>query len=195
MRQYPFAALITPSANSVVATHLPFTIQGEKQPEVLIAHMAKANNHWKQFAQQESLVIFSEPHSYISTRHYEPGNQVPTWNYVAVHVYGTPEILHSAAGRTTALEALINASEPEYMHQWQKLDDAYRDKLLNGIVAFRMPVQRIETRWKLSQNRTEGERERIIASLADDPETTAQQIGAMMKENQNRSNHAKTIGD
>ncbi len=155
IKAYPFATIITDDSGTPIATHLPFTVEKNGDQLMLTAHMAKANPHWKLFSsEKQSLVIFSEPHAYVSTTNYEKDENVPTWNYVAVHVYGNPKILESVEQKTKVLEELINQSEPAYMVQFKTLDEKYKNGLLNGIVAFQFKAEKIEAKFKLSQNRT-----------------------------------------
>src|SRR5215211_253242 len=92
MREFNFAALVTAENDFPVATHLPFIIEKRNEKIILCAHLAKANLQWKQFAGREILVIFQEPHAYVSPVLYAEGLNVSTWNYVAVHTYGKARV-------------------------------------------------------------------------------------------------------
>src|SRR4051794_26871215 len=92
MREFNFATLITSKNNSPTATHLPFIIEKRAEKVYLLAHLAKANLHWQQFENDEILVIFQAPHTYISPLLYEKPENVPTWNYIAVHAYGRAKL-------------------------------------------------------------------------------------------------------
>ena len=91
MREFNFAALVNYAKNKPWATHLPFIVLEEEGKLILKAHMAKANPQWAAFNNEEVLVIFQEPHAYISPALYENKVSVPTWNYIAVHAYGVPK--------------------------------------------------------------------------------------------------------
>ncbi|HVV56712.1 MAG TPA: FMN-binding negative transcriptional regulator, partial [Mucilaginibacter sp.] len=93
MKRYSFASIITTINDKPVATHLPFLVQEENGKLLLRSHFAKANPQWKEIENKTSLVIFSEPHAYISPSNYESAKVVPTWNYIAVHAYGKARIL------------------------------------------------------------------------------------------------------
>jgi len=94
MQRYNFGTIITAVDGVPQATHLPFVIS-EKDGEIIItSHFAKANKQWEHIATNENLVVFSEPHAYVSPRHYELKANVPTWNYLAVHAYGTAKLIH-----------------------------------------------------------------------------------------------------
>src|SRR4051794_37446922 len=95
MREFSFATLVTAENDFPTATHVPFIIEKREDKIVLSAHLAKANGHWKQFAEKPILVIFQEPHAYISPALYVEKINVPTWNYVAVHAYGKVKIFET----------------------------------------------------------------------------------------------------
>ena len=88
MRRYNFATLVTAKNEMPFATHLPFIIEETGENLILSSHLARANPQWKDFDGAEVLVVFAEPHAYISPMWYAEKLSVPTWNYVAVHAYG-----------------------------------------------------------------------------------------------------------
>ena len=89
IRANPFALLVGEMEGSPFATHLPFLLDGDS----LLSHFARGNPHWKAIdGHTEMLAVFSGPHAYVSPRWYESEQAVPTWNYVAVHVYGAPRV-------------------------------------------------------------------------------------------------------
>lgn len=188
MRAYPFATLVTSRAGKLTATHLPVLVNtavGEQDAEPqmkLIAHMARANTQWMDFSTDEAMVIFQEPHAFISTRHYERPLSVPTWNYVAVHAYGVPRILESLEQRLAMVERMVLEFEGN-LDQWHTLPDDFKVTKAKGIVAFDMPVTRLYARFKLSQDRTPLEQDNIIETLLarDDIEST---IGTLMQDRQ-----------
>ena len=93
MKEYNFAALVNSAKKRYWATHLPFLIVESGEDIIIKSHMAKANPQWASFKDDEEvLVIFQEPHSYITPKLYENKISVPTWNYIAVHAYGIPLI-------------------------------------------------------------------------------------------------------
>lgn len=180
MREYPFATLISTRDSKITATHLPVLVEERGDDLVLIAHLARANTQWMDFAAaNDAMMIFQEPHAFISTRHYERPLSVPTWNYIAVHAYGTPRILESVAERLSVVERTVLAFEGNLDH-WHALPDDFKRTKANGIVAFEMPVTRLDARFKLSQDRTLLEQQNIIETLVqrDDVEST---IGELMR--------------
>ncbi len=167
MRAWPFAILIgTPSEVSGAApqaTHLPLVVKDEGEHGVIEGHFAKANPQWKALAGNETLVVFSGAHSYVSPTLYADELSVPTWNYIAVHAYGTLTTVEDDEGKAALLEGLIEANESAYAHQWRALPEGFRRTMLAGIVGFRIPIACIEGKFKLSQNRPEVDRRNVRA--------------------------------
>jgi transcriptional regulator len=126
------------------------------------------------------LVIFTEPHAYISPSHYETEIVVPTWNYIAIHAYGVATLLESVEQKAELLKHTIEAFEPGYYQQWQKLPDDYKSRMMNGIVAFEIEVTDLQAKKKLSQNRTKTERENIINSLGQSVDSNIRDIADYM---------------
>jgi transcriptional regulator len=171
MQAYSFAILIGPLDSSAEAaahraTHLPLVVKDEGTHGVLEGHFAKANPHWQSLANRETLVVFPGPHSYVSPSLYVEQLSVPTWNYIAIHAYGTLEPIEDDAGKDALLTRLIQANDPAYSEQWRGLPDGFRRTMLAGIVGFRIPITRIEGKFKLSQNRPEADRRSVYAAHA-----------------------------
>jgi transcriptional regulator len=184
MRAYSFATLVTVKDGAPRATHLPFMVEMTGERMTLYAHMAKANDQWRDFSEdRELLVIFQEPHAYVSPGHYETAHNVPTWNYVAVHFNGHAGILERDEEKLHLLERLIREHDEDYFQKWRELPADYINSKLNGIVAFRVDATRIEARFKLSQDRTRQERENIINEFASSDDSVVAGIGELMKEN------------
>ena len=180
MRSYSFAVLIGPAgtgaADGLQATHLPLVIKDEGEHGLLEGHFAKANPHWKTLAGQETLIVFSGPHSYVSPTLYTESLSVPTWNYIAVHAYGMLSLVENDEDKEKLLAGLMNANEPAYAEKWDRMPDGYRRTMLAGIVGFRIPISRIEGKFKLSQNRPESDRQSVRdehASGSDDQKALA----------------------
>ncbi|HEY9548738.1 MAG TPA: FMN-binding negative transcriptional regulator, partial [Kiloniellaceae bacterium] len=155
----------------------------------LLAHMARANPQWRDFAAlaeagQEALVVFQGPHSYISPTWYGAGPpNVPTWNYVAVHAYGLPEIIEEPAAARALIERLVARQEAGLAPPWSTagLDEAYMAGMLRGLVAFRIPVTRLEAKAKLSQNKTAGQLAAATAVVEAAAAPLARETGAWMR--------------
>lgn len=186
MQRYRFATIVTQVNGLPVATHLPFLVKEENDKLVLQAHFAKANPQWKEIEGNTSLVIFTEPHAYISPNNYEKVENVPTWNYIAVHAYGKAQILDSVEQKTELLKHTINTFDSAYLRQWDALSEQYRSKMMNGIVAFEIEVTDLQAKKKLSQNRSELERENIITSLGKSSDTNEREIAAYMSDLESR---------
>ncbi|MBE0611928.1 MAG: FMN-binding negative transcriptional regulator [Dehalococcoidia bacterium] len=165
MRRYPFGTVVTGGTGGLVASHLPLNASLQGDRFTVASHMAKANGQWREFGGGEVLAIFTEPHAYISPRHYPPGPWVPTWNYVAVHAHGRARVIDDREGKLAVLRDTIASTEPGFQDQFDTYAEGWVDAKLKGIVAFSIDVNRIEGRWKLSQDRDAATRERISAAL------------------------------
>lgn len=181
VRAYPFPTLVTTRTEKISATHLPFLIDERADELFLTAHLAKANTQWMDFdGVRDALVIFQEPHAFISTRHYERPLSVPTWNYVAVHAYGVPRILQGLEERLAVVKRMVQQFEGN-LDQWNSLPDDFRATKASNIVAFEVQVTRLEARFKLSQDRSELEQTRIMETLMDSHASIENAIGEMMR--------------
>jgi transcriptional regulator len=182
MRANPFAILVSNNNDTPFATHLPVII-AEADGQLLVrAHVAKANPHWKMIEQQESLIIFHGPHAYISPALYELRESVPTWNYATVHAYGRGKILASDVDKQQVLAELISQFDSSYLSQWNSFDQQYRSRMLNHIVAFEIAVARVETKFKLSQNRTKAEQENVIQALSKNLDPAISGVADLMRQ-------------
>ncbi len=181
MRRYSFAIIITAHQDYPEATHLPFVIEDRNGTIFLLSHFSKANPQWKSINDKPVLVIFAEPHAYISPSHYEKEENVPTWNYISVHAYGKGRILESAEDGFNLLGKTILTYEPEYQKQWAKLPDKFKNKEFKGIVPFEIEITDLQGKQKLSQNKSEYERNSIINTLSDSEASTEQQLAEYMR--------------
>ena len=167
MRAHNFPVLVTGSGGTLRASHLPAMVQEEGERLVLDMHMARANAQWRDFGAAEALVVFTGPHAYISPRWYEDTERVPTWNYAAVHAYGVPRLIEDQAAKHASQRRLVAALDPQWLAQFDALRPEYVERMLGAIVNFQIAVTRVETRWKLSQNRGRREMELIAAALEE----------------------------
>lgn len=182
MKRYSFATIIGGTGSRPVATHLPFMISVSEETIVLSSHFARANDQWRQMENGEALVIFNEPHAYISPSHYERELNVPTWNYVAVHAYGSYANVTDDDEALSMLEEMIHTYEEGYRTQWDRLPVDYKLRMLKGIVPFKITVAELQAKEKLSQNRSLVEQQRIVASLGRSDETPEKAIAAYMQQ-------------
>lgn len=184
MRENLFVTLVSNSTDGIIATHLPVIVSDDPNPLKLIGHMAKANSQWESFQDSgEVLVIFQGPHAYISPSHYNTQENVPTWNFAAVHAYGTPKIISDEIAALDVLASQIEKYEQAYQPQWNALTDEFKNSKVKGIVPFEITVTRLEGKYKLSQNRAHDEQERIAQSLSSEPDSVRASVGEMMKRN------------
>lgn len=182
MQAHSFATLVSLVNGELFATHLPLVIVTQGGQIVVRGHLARANPHWQELAtQREVLVIFQGPHAYISPTHYEKWESVPTWNYIAVHAYGSARLIQEEAGLLATLAELIAANEAGYQQQWESLPEKFRSGMLSGIVAFEITVTRLEGKFKLSQNRPAGDKTRVAAALESHADPTIAAIGQQMQ--------------
>jgi transcriptional regulator len=185
MRAHPLATLVTLNAGGLIASHLPMVLEpGATEDDfgTLRAHVSRANPQWRDLSERtDALAVFAGPHHYISTAWYpgtyEDGKEVPTWNYAVVHAYGPVGVIHDPAWLLAHVTSLTDQHEAGMPKPW-KVADAPPDFIasqLNGIVGFEIAITRLEGKWKVSQNRTQAEREGVIAGLArlDTPESLA----------------------
>jgi len=183
MRANQFAILISSTEDGPFATHLPLVIQEQEERVILRGHVAKANPHWRYLQQQpRALTIFHGPHAYISPTNYATRENVPTWNYGAVHVYGEARVFSEHAELLTVLHELIPMFEPAYAEQWASLNEGYRERMLSHIVGFEITVSQIEAKFKLSQNRTKEEQANVIKSLSGSADSTVSGTAQLMNE-------------
>lgn len=181
MNQFSFATIITAKDDYPTATHLPFLVTTNDDRVILTSHFAKANEHWKDIENKLVLVIFSEPHAYISTKNYDKELNVPTWNYLSIHAYGQARLITETENAFEALEAAIDNYEASYRQQWDHFPEEYKLKMLGGIVAFEIIVTDLQGKKKLSQNRSDTEKQKIIETLSNSKDTNEQLIAQYMK--------------
>lgn len=181
MQRYSFATLVTVNNNLPSATHLPFVVSQRDEEIVLISHFAKANPQAAEIVNSKPLVIFAEPHAYISPKHYEKELSVPTWNYIAVHAYGNARLIEDDDAKMQLLEHTIKFYEADYLKQWEALPADFKLNMLKGIVGFEIVVDELQGKKKLSQNKSERERENIIGDLSNSPLSTDKDIAEYMK--------------
>ncbi len=181
MRANNFPTLVTGTGGALHASHLPISAH-ERGPQIVIdMHMAKNNAQWREFFDDEVMVIFSGPHAYVSPRWYADQERVPTWNYAAVHAYGVAKIVSDRKEKYQSQRRLIESLDPQWLPKFDTLRQEYVDQMIDGIVNFSIPVARIETRWKLSQNRGLREMERIAAELEKSPDSGERALAALTR--------------
>ena len=181
MRANNFVLLLTGTGGTLHASHLPVTVEDSAAGLKIDMHMARNNPQWQEFFDEDVLVVFSGPHAYISPRWYEQKPRVPTWNYAAVHAYGIPRVISGKEAKHASQRRLIAALDPQWLPKFDALPAEYVSGMLDGIVNFEIPVTRIETRWKLSQNRGRREMELIAAALEGSADSVERSLAALTR--------------
>jgi transcriptional regulator len=183
MRANPFAILVSSTDDGPFATHLPVAIREAGDQLILRGHVAKANPHWRHLERHsQCLTIFHGPHSYVSASNYATRENVPTWNYGALHVYGDARVFFAPQELQGVLHELIGTFEPAFAEQWAGLSEDYRERMLGHIVGFEITVKNIEAKFKLSQNRTPEEQANVIASLGRASDSAVSGVARLMRE-------------
>lgn len=186
MQSHGWALLITSDDDGApITTHMSLVWEDDGSPHgSLLGHMARANDHWKLFARgTPTLALFWGPHAYVSPTWYTPGVKVPTWNYVTVHAYGKPEIVEATPAVLMVLTRLAAVYEGSGADAWGlgRLPPGNAAQQTKNIVAFRMKLDRVETKLKLSQNRELEDRQRVIAKLEASDSQDSQATARWMK--------------
>jgi transcriptional regulator len=171
MRDRSFATLVTTDeVGAPFVTHLPLLHDDDGSAHgKLVGHVARANPHWRLFDRgTPTLAIFHGPHAYISPNWYASPNLVPTWNYTAVHAYGTPRILDEPEAALAVVERLAAYFEASLPRPWStaKLPPGNALAQMKGIVAFDMPIERLQAKAKVGQNRLPADQRSAAEALA-----------------------------
>lgn len=182
IQEYGFATLFSHHNGEPYATHLPLMLN--KSENALYGHFARPNHQWKDIGNQEVLVVFQGPHCYISPSWYETTKAVPTWNYVSIHLYGKMEIIEDRKVMFDSLNDLVNKYErPDSPYNLNDVEHNYIEGLSKGIVAFRIKINKIEAKAKLSQNHPVERQELIIMNLENISNQDNLKIASLMKKN------------
>jgi transcriptional regulator len=183
IERHSFGLLVSTRGDAPFATHMPILLDRTTgQHGRLIGHMARANPQWRELDGQSVLVVFSGPHAYVSPSWYEADHVVPTWNYVAVHATGRFELVDDPDGVTEIVAATVAAYEQNRPTPWSFDPTAeYVRKLVIGIVGFRIAIDRLEGKWKLSQNQPAERRARVAAALELSADADALEIARLMR--------------
>ena len=186
MREQSFALLVTAPKGVPTASHIPLFLDTDGDgPDRLLGHVAKANTQWRDFdGETEAMAMFWGPHAYVSPSWYQSEKMVPTWNYVTVHAYGKPRVLAEPKDARDVLARLIDAYESDATGNWSmdRLPETFVEKQLKGIVAFEMPIGRLQGKFKLSQNRSAADREGVIEGLRGSGDPESLEVARLMAE-------------
>jgi transcriptional regulator len=185
IEQHPFALLISLQDGLPFATHLPLLL--DRSNGTLLGHVARQNPQWQQLAGQNVLAVFHGPHAYISPTWYQADRVVPTWNYVAVHAYGTVELIEEPGELVELVRELTRVSEQTMPTPWTfDPADPFVHKLATQIVGFRIAITKLEGKWKLNQNHPQERRQRVIDALRLQGGEDANEIAELMKQGPGR---------
>jgi len=166
MRAFPLATLVSVADGVPSFSHVPLVVEERGDSIVLLGHVAIANPQWRTWGtEQPAIAVFHGPNGYVSPRLYSVREAVPTWNYVAVHVQGSLRKVEGSAGKEGILKALIDVHDVAYREQWDELGEEFREKMKRGIVGFEIAVERIDGKFKLSQNRPPQDRASVLAAM------------------------------
>ena len=183
IRKNSFATLITGGTDTLEASHIPIELIEQNNEEAFLqGHISRANPQWKSFSEKRDvLVIFQGPHTYVSSSWYNHVN-VPTWNYMAVHVYGKIKIIEGDE-LYLSLKDLVDRYEKvsEKPIKVEELPEEMMSKYMKGIVGFRIAIKKIEGKWKLSQNRDKEDHQNIIRQLEKLEDVNARLVAEEMR--------------
>ncbi|WP_298833134.1 FMN-binding negative transcriptional regulator [uncultured Planococcus sp.] len=182
VQQNSFGTLVTTKKGKPIATHLPLQLIKEGEEFFITGHMAYGNPQWRTFeACEDVLVMFQGPHAYISSSWYEQEN-VPTWNYQAVHIYGTAQLLTEDELKQD-LTSLMEKHEGHRENPvlWDTLSSSLLEKELKGIVGFKIKVREVQAAYKMSQNRNESDYHTIIDRLQQEKDPNSKQLADVMR--------------
>ncbi|WP_391205479.1 FMN-binding negative transcriptional regulator [Psychrobacillus sp. L4] len=187
VQENSFGTIVTTKQGKPIATHLPLGLNKIGDDYYISGHMAYGNPQWRTFETSEDvLVMFQGPHAYISSSWYEHEN-VPTWNYQAVHIYGVASILNEEELKQELTTMLLKYEKHrDNPVLWEKLSPQVLEKELKGIVGFKIKVKEIQAAYKLSQNRNDKDYLNIIEELREEEDINSQQMAKVM-ENRLRS--------
>ncbi|MDN7242398.1 FMN-binding negative transcriptional regulator [Planococcus sp. N028] len=182
VQQNSFGTLVTTKKGKPIATHLPLQLVKEEDAYYITGHMAYGNPQWRTFETSEDvLVMFQGPHAYISSSWYEQEN-VPTWNYQAVHLYGTAQLLDEEELKQD-LARLMQKYEKHRENPvlWGKLSPSLLERELKGIVGFKIKVGEIQAAYKMSQNRNDTDYANIVEQLQKEGNPDSKQMAELME--------------
>ena len=181
LKQNNFPAIVSFDGERPIATHTPVAVaKGENGKITIYAHISRANPQWKTFGEQEILLIFQGARTYISPRWYNHVN-VPTWNYMMIHVYGNVRFLQGDE-LFALLSRLVHNHEANTQYRLERLPQDFVQNEMKGLVGFAIDVTRIEAGYKLSQNRNDEDHENIVRELDKREDEHSLKIARSMRE-------------
>ena len=182
IKSHGFATVVSNGEAGMVASHLPVLWDDGEDWGTLRSHMARANPQWRNFeSSKEILCLFHGPHAYISPSWYVMQHTVPTWNYAVVHVYGTPTLADE-----TNLRQIVYDTTEKYESGMPKpwripLGEEELSKMLKAIVGFSIRITRVEAKFKLGQNRSAEDQEKMLRALQTADDSASRELGAFIQ--------------
>jgi transcriptional regulator len=177
IREHGLATLVTYGASGLLASHVPLVLDTSDAGGTygtLRGHLSRANQQWRDYSPDvQALAIFAGPQHYISPTWYpaktEHGKVVPTWNYIVIHAYGRLETYDDRESLLANVEALTTHHEASRPEPWKVADApaSYIDAQLKGIVGISLRIDRLEGKWKISQNRSAADQASVAAALRE----------------------------
>ena len=181
-----FATVITtdPKTSALEVSHLPILLKETPEGALLLGHLARGNPHWKMLETGKTQIIFHGPHTYITPQWYPDPENVPTWNYVVAHAHGPCKLIQDPLDLLSDLQALVAKYESKSPTPWNmdRVSPELIEGLSHGIVGFRMKVEKIEGKYKLSQNRTPEDRIGVFTGLQTRTDDQSQNVLSWMKQ-------------
>ena len=189
IREHPLATWVTVDDGELVVNHIPFHLEPSRGEQgTLVGHVARANPIWKTASALPHALVFRGPQAYVTPNWYpskhEHGKAVPTWNYVIVTVHGAPRFSDDRAWLRGQLDKLTNDHEASQTSPW-RIDDApadFTEKMLAAIVGVEIPIDRIQGKWKTSQNRPDADKLGVLAGLNGKGDDEARAMAALVRE-------------
>jgi transcriptional regulator len=179
-----FATIVSQFDGLPFASHLPLLLrQAEGRYGTLVGHFARANPQWQQLAGQTALVIFAGPHAYVSPTWYEADeNVVPTWNFTAVHAYGRAEVMDGGEPLLAVLKDLVRAHERGMPRPWTfEGTGAFAERMMGQVVGFRLEIEKIEGKFKLSQNHPAERQHKVMRALERQGDENSLAVAELMR--------------
>jgi len=186
--QYSFATLITVHNNKPIISHIPLEYIKENNEQFLLGHLSLGNQQWKLIQNNKDVVaIFQGPNSYITSKWYDHMN-VPTWNYVAIHVTGDAEIISDREELVKILKMQIDKYESgrENPLRFDDFTKEFLDEEIKGVIGIRIRVKNLEANFKLSQNRDMKNFDNIIGQLQKSENISACPVADLMKKQKHK---------
>ncbi|MBN2910499.1 FMN-binding negative transcriptional regulator [Polycladomyces sp. WAk] len=188
IKENSFGILFSQTDGRATASHLPFLLkEDEGEFGALYGHMAMGNHHWREI-EGEVLVVFPGPHAYVSPTWYEEKDTVPTWNYVAVHVYGTFSLIEDHKQLKKILYDTIDFYESHMENPWTTdLETSANRRGMKGIKGFRIRITEIQGKWKLNQHHPLDRQQRTVQHMKKEERYDSREIARLMQENIDRT--------